>query len=135
MIFFSRSFFAYLLRLIMPMRDEVSIILSSCAISFFLMLFLMDVVLSITSNNHTLDDPSLLFTRNCDCTQINASATLSATLDCTSGGKNHINLLIVCDAELVCNVLTTKCPVSAKLNTASAVSLSRISPTKMISGS
>lgn len=119
----------------MPIRDDVSMILSNCAISLFLMLFLIDVVLSITSNIPTLALLSFVFTRTCDCTQMSASANLSATLLCTSGGNNPINLLIVCDAELVCNVLNTKCPVSAKLRVASAVSLSRISPTNMMLGS
>gem|GEM_PF-1339670 len=56
-------------------------------------------------------------------------------LHCISGGKKDINLFIVLDAEFVCKVLKTKCHVSAKFNTDSAVSLSRISPTNNISGS
>ena len=35
----------------------------------------------------------------------------------------------------MCKVLKTRCPLSARLRTVSAVSVSRISPTKMISGS
>ena len=99
------------------------------------MLFLMDVVLIITSNNPTLDFPSLVFAKNCDWIPINDSANLSLTLSWISGGKNEIYLLTVLAAELVWSVENTRCPVSAKLNTDSAVSLSRISPTKMMFGS
>jgi hypothetical protein len=42
---------------------------------------------------------------------------------------------MVHEADEVCNVLKTKCPVSAKFKTASAVSLSLISQTNTISGS
>ena len=45
------------------------------------------------------------------------------------------NLVIVLGASFVCNVLNTKCPVNAAFNPISTVSLSRISPTRMISGS
>jgi hypothetical protein len=38
-------------------------------------------------------------------------------------------------AEFVCNVENTRCPVSARFKTASAVSLFLISHTKMTSGS
>jgi hypothetical protein len=44
-------------------------------------------------------------------------------------------LLTVEDADDVCNVENTKCPVSARLSAASAVSGSRISHTKIILGS
>lgn len=46
-----------------------------------------------------------------------------------------MNLFTVVDAEEVCNVEKTICPVSAILSAASAVSLSRISQTKIIFGS
>ena len=45
------------------------------------------------------------------------------------------NLVMVLGASLVCNVLKTKCPVNAAFNPISTVSLSLISPTRIISGS
>jgi hypothetical protein len=104
-------------------------------ISFFLILFLIELLLIINSNNATLFSQSLVLTKVCDCTQTKASQSLSATLSWISEGKNPINLLIVFDAEFVCNVLKTKCPVSANSKTAAAVSLSRISQINKISGS
>jgi hypothetical protein len=98
-------------------------------------LFLIELLLIINSNNATLFFQSLLFTNDCDCTQIRASHNLSATLSWISEGKNHINLFIVFEAELVCNVLNTKCHVSANSSTEAAVSLSRISQMNKISGS
>lgn len=89
----------------------------------------------MTSNIPTLDLSSFVFTRNCDWIPINDSASLSLTLSWISGGKNEMYLFTVFAAELVWSVENTKCPVSARLNTDSAVSLSRISPTKMIFGS
>src|SRR5262245_63885491 len=46
-----------------------------------------------------------------------------------------INRLIVLGASLVCSVDSTRCPVSAALTAISAVSKSRISPTRMMLGS
>ena len=50
-------------------------------------------------------------------------------------GKKERNLLSVSDAELVCKVENTRCPLSAILSTVSAVSVSRISQMKTMSGS
>ena len=62
-------------------------------------------------------------------------ASLLAILSWILEGKNDRNLLMVSDAELVWSVEKTKCPLSAILSTVSAVSVSRISPMKTISGS
>jgi hypothetical protein len=110
-------------------------ILSNWFISTCLILFFTELVLNINSNTHTLVDQSLLFTNFCDWIPNNTSLILSDTLDCISVGNSDINLFIVFAAELVCKVLNTRCHVSARYNTASAVSLSRISHTNNISGS
>ncbi len=62
-------------------------------------------------------------------------ASLLAILSWILEGKNDRNLLMVSDAELVWSVENTRWPLSAILSTVSAVSVSRISPTKTISGS
>ena len=64
-------------------------------------------------------------------------ATMSRTEDATKNGSTPIfnNRLTVLGASFVCSVLNTRCPVKAALIPVSAVSKSRISPTRITSGS
>lgn len=83
----------------------------------------------------TLELSSLLFTKNWLRTHDIDSDNLSAIFDCISGGKREIYLLMVVDADEVWRVENTRCQVSARFSAASAVSVSRISPTKTMLGS
>jgi hypothetical protein len=62
-------------------------------------------------------------------------AKRSQTLSCSSGGKREMNLLIVAGQFWVWRVEKTRCHVSDSSRAASAVSASRISHTRIISGS
>lgn len=134
-MFFSANLSAYFFIEIIPLDDDVSMIEFICQTLFSLMLFLMEVLLTMTSKTPILAFWSAVFTSVCDCTQSNTSLSLSATLHWISGEKNDMYLLMVSAADCVCSVENTTCPDSANISTASAVSLSRISPTKIISGS
>ncbi len=129
------SLFAYSRCEIIPSWREVSIIASICLQEFLRMSFLIAVLLSMNSYKPTLHLPSLVWRRYCDWTQRSDWAILSFTLSWMSGGNKEINLFTVLAAVLVWSVLNTRCPVSARFNAASAVAGSRISHTKMISGS
>ena len=54
---------------------------------------------------------------------------------CWWGGKTSITLSMAWGALGVCSVVKTRCPVSAAVSTVAMVSRSRISPTRMTSGS
>ena len=56
-------------------------------------------------------------------------------ISCWFCGKAFTNRSIVLAAPVVCSVPKTKCPVSAAVMAASIVSKSRISPTRIMSGS
>src|SRR3954453_19611109 len=59
----------------------------------------------------------------------------SRTCFCSCGGKKSMTRLMVSCASVVCSVDMTKWPVSAAASAALTVSWSRISPTRMTSGS
>ena len=63
------------------------------------------------------------------------SASAMRVCSCWCGGNRSITRLIVCVASVVCSVDITKCPVSAACSAAATVSVSRISPMKITSGS
>ena len=131
----STSFFAYCFIEIIPSGFEDSIVESTCPRSIFLRLFLIATVFNKSSKIQILVLVSVLFTSIWDWIPMRLSESLSAILCSIFVGKKDINLLKLWLAELVCKVLKTRCPLSARLRTVSAVSVSRISPTKMISGS
>lgn len=134
-MFFSASLCAYFFIDIIPFADDVSMIELICHTFFSLMLFLMDVLFIITSKTPILVFLSAVLTSVCDCMPSSTSLSLSATLPCISGGKNDMYLLMVSAADCVWSVEKTTCHDSASMSTDSAVSLSRISHTKIMSGS
>ena len=77
----------------------------------------------------------LLGSSICDITAASETESIFRTCSCSDPSKVSTILLMVCTAELVCSVPKTRCPVSAAVSAASIVSLSRISPMRMISGS
>ena len=62
-------------------------------------------------------------------------ASVSRTCFCWCGGKKSITRLTVSVASCVCSVDSTRCPVSAACSAARTVSVSRISPIRITSGS
>ena len=62
-------------------------------------------------------------------------AIIARACDCWCGGKKSMMRLIDSDASTVCSVESTRWPVSAALSAVWTVSSSRISPTRMTSGS
>ena len=64
-----------------------------------------------------------------------APASESRTCFCSCGGKKSMMRLMVSRASVVCRVDMTKWPVSDAASAALTVSVSRISPTRMTSGS
>ena len=64
-----------------------------------------------------------------------APASESRTCFCSCGGKKSMTRLMVSAASVVCSVDMTKWPVSEAASAALTVSRSRISPTRMTSGS
>ncbi len=54
---------------------------------------------------------------------------------CWYGGKKSTMRLTVSVASMVCSVERTRCPVSAAASAAATVSMSRISPMRITSGS
>src|SRR4030042_2807245 len=82
-------------------------------------------------------DVSTFFLQLGQSFRTNLWATTKLTEEATRNGSTPIsnNRVTVLEASLVCRVLRTRCPVKAALMEISAVSLSRISPTMIISGS
>ena len=64
-----------------------------------------------------------------------AWASATRTCFCSCSGKKSTMRLIVSGASIVCSVESTRWPVSAADRAARTVSMSRISPTRMTSGS
>src|SRR3989441_301510 len=79
--------------------------------------------------------PSLRGTSRSDTTACSAVESRCRISSCWCGGKNEITRLIVCVASVVWSVENTRCPVSAALRAVSSVSMSRISPIRITSGS
>src|SRR5450756_3199789 len=99
------------------------------------MRFLMAGVASITSHASTKPSP---FLRTMSCWVMTADRTLASwilTCCCWYGGNTSTIRSIDCAALLVCSVANTRCPVSAAVRAAPMVSKSRISPTRITSGS
>src|SRR5438270_88041 len=92
-------------------------------------------VLMSTSAAGTRPRPSLRGTRRSETIAWSAVDKRCRISSCWCGGKNEITRLTVCVASVVCSVENTMCPVSAALSAVSSVSMSRISPIRMRSGS
>ncbi len=79
--------------------------------------------------------PVAFFNKTCDTTACKDSDNMARIMSFSAAGKTSIIRSMVFEAELVCNVPKTRCPVSAAVKAKRMVSKSRNSPTKMISGS
>ena len=79
--------------------------------------------------------PSALGTSRWQMIPLSDPASASRTCFCSYGGKKSMIRLMVSAASVVCSVDITKWPVSAAASAALTVSWSRISPTRMMSGS
>ena len=71
----------------------------------------------------------------CETTACRDSDNIARIMSFSAAGKTSITRSMVFAAELVCSVPNTKCPVSAAVKAKRMVSRSRISPTKITSGS
>src|SRR6266566_541570 len=92
-------------------------------------------VLISTSDAGTRPLPSLRGTSRSDTIACSAVESRCRTSSCWCGGKKEITRLMVWVQSVVCNVENTRCPVSAALSAVSSVSMSRISPIRITSGS
>ena len=92
-------------------------------------------VLTSTSTAGTRPLPSARGTSRCDTVPRSDAASENRACRWAVAGMRSSMRLMVSVASIVCNVEMTRWPVSAAESAASAVSLSRISPMKMTSGS
>ena len=95
----------------------------------------MDGVLTMISNTATRPGLSMRGISNCEITACNTVESWMRTISCWLVGKAFVIRSIVLAAPVVCSVPKTKWPVSAAVMAASIVSKSRISPTRIMSGS
>src|SRR5688572_5292028 len=79
--------------------------------------------------------PSLVLSRACEITAGSDSDSIARIISFSSAGNTSMMRSMVFAAELVCNVPNTRWPVSAAVIARRMVSRSRISPTRMTSGS
>src|SRR5215203_135890 len=79
--------------------------------------------------------PSALGTSCWTTMQWRARASWCRICDCWAGGKTSTMRWTACCASLVWRVESTRCPVSAAVRAVATVSKSRISPTRITSGS
>ena len=76
--------------------------------------------------------------RGTSCWQTTAESARESccrTVACCSAGKMSVIRFAVWGTSFVCSVARTRCPVSAAVSAARVVSRSRISPTRITSGS
>ncbi len=79
--------------------------------------------------------PSLVFSSVCEITARRDSDSIARIISFSSAGNTSMIRSMVFAAELVCSVPNTRWPVSAAVIARRMVSRSRISPTRMMSGS
>ena len=89
----------------------------------------------MTSTAGTRPLPSLRGMSRIEITAARMLASWMRIWRCWWGGKTETMRLIVSGASRVWSVLRTRWPVSAAISAGSIVSMSRISPTRMMSGS
>ena len=97
--------------------------------------FRIAAVANMTSQTTVRPVPSARRHRACvtmPCSDVDSCALISC---CWCGGKMSMTRSIVCAALCVCSVASTRWPVSAAVIAVDTVSRSRISPTRMMSGS
>jgi len=92
-------------------------------------------VTTITSAAGMRPVPSARRTSRWEITAFRATANCWRIWLCWSEGKKSRMRSSVCTASMVCRVLNTMCPVSAADTAARTVSVSRISPIRITSGS
>ena len=97
--------------------------------------FWMAGVECMTSKAATRPLPSAVFISCWDMTHSNTDASCTRIWSCWWGGKTSITRSTVAAAPVVCSVEKTKWPVSAAVMASLIVSRSRISPTRITSGS
>ena len=78
---------------------------------------------------------SVLLNRTCETTARKPSANVERICSCSAAGKTSIIRSTVFAALVVCTVEKTRCPVDAASTASEMVSRSRISPTRIMSGS
>ncbi|MOA44689.1 hypothetical protein D3C78_1670050 [compost metagenome] len=79
--------------------------------------------------------PPIFLINVCETTASNDSDSIERTIDFSSPGNTSTTRSMVFAADVVCSVPNTKCPVSAAVSARRMVSRSRISPTRITSGS
>ncbi|MNG11119.1 hypothetical protein D3C84_946310 [compost metagenome] len=79
--------------------------------------------------------PPTFFTSVWDTTASSDSESIERTIDFSSPGNTSTTRSMVLAADVVCSVPNTRWPVSAAVNARRMVSRSRISPTRITSGS
>nr|AAA25964.1 ORF 7; putative [Pseudomonas aeruginosa PAO1] len=79
--------------------------------------------------------PPIFLIRVCEITDCSDSESIERTMAFSSAGNTSTTRSMVFAAEVVCRVPNTRWPVSAAVRARRMVSRSRISPTRMMSGS
>ena len=88
-----------------------------------------------TSQATTRPEPSAVGSSCWVMTPMRATESCTRTWSCWWAGKTSMMRSIVCGALCVCSVAKTRWPVSAAVSAVEIVSRSRISPTRITSGS
>src|SRR5215216_991181 len=108
----------------------------SCPVSFGSMIMSCTrPVMTRISAVATRPAPSAVRTSRWETIPLSVPAIIARAWDCWCGGKKSMIRLIDSDASTVWSVESTRWPVSAALSAVWTVSSSRISPTRMTSGS
>ena len=110
-------------------------LLMRCVFSLSMMQSRMKAVAISTSTAGTRPGISARGIRRCETTARSTAASCRRTCFCWCGGYTAMMRLIVSVASSVWSVENTRWPVSAASSAVSIVSKSRISPTRMTSGS
>ena len=79
--------------------------------------------------------PPMRFSSACEMTARSDSESMARTISFSWAGNTSMMRSMVLAAELVCSVPKTRWPVSAAVSASRMVSRSRISPTRITSGS
>ena len=134
MVPFATRFFRVWSRVIIPSPAPVWMAEYICAILFSRIRLRIAGVPSMISWAATRP-PVWRFNSVCETTACRDSESMARIISFSAAGNTSITRSIVLAAELVCSVPKTKCPVSAAVRAKRMVSRSRISPTKITSGS
>ena len=119
----------------MPMALPVWIAEYICAILFSRIRLRIAAVPSMISCAATRPEPSLVLQSVCEITPISDSESIARTISFSAAGNTSTIRSTVLAALEVCSVPNTRWPVSAAVSARRIVSRSRISPTRIASGS